>query len=379
MIEISKSLYLINVKIIYLIVSLFVRTEKQKILFVSEFNHTLDSFDKNISDLVYKKKEMNPKKTKLIKQIIEIKKAKYIFCDNYYVLLGAINTKNKIVIQCWHAGGAIKKIGFSSMENKNKSKRAQKRFQKVYDSANFYVCASEHMKKTFMESFRQPESKMLLSGYPKIDLYQKEEYLNYIEEIRKNSEKTFTKLNILYLPTFRQNEEDNIEQIVFLEKLSKELSREFNIFYKLHDKVKNSKKIKVKLKECENIIEINSGEIEYYYYFTDLLITDYSSVIFEYNLYNSNVLLYTYDYEKYKTNPGFNIDFNMFEKNMYENSEYIIKKIKSHEKIEQLDMQTRKEYQFYKKNSIARTVFKEIINLQKDNTNVVDYKKYEMK
>ena len=63
----------------------------------------------------------------------------------------------------------------------------------------------------------------------------------------------------------------------------------------------------------------------------DLLISDYSGVIFDYLFLNRPIILYTPDLKTYKSNPGLNFDFNNFDFG-YKTNNYIglIKLIKKH-------------------------------------------------
>ena len=53
----------------------------------------------------------------------------------------------------------------------------------------------------------------------------------------------------------------------------------------------------------------SNTEIEQLYHISDALITDYSSVMFDYSLLNKPMIFWVFDYETYVKNRGLNFDF----------------------------------------------------------------------
>ncbi len=291
-----KSLYIFLFKLRYLLISLFIRENKSTILFISEFENTLNFIDSRYSNQLYNKLYIS-KKDSLGSKIKKLSKAKYIYSDNYNVLLGYV-PKTKIKIQVWHAAIAIKKIGFDA-NNTSLNKRAVKRYQKVYDSYDYYICASDHMKETFMSSFNQPKEKMLVLGYPKYDIYLSKTFLSDVEKFTIVNSEYLEKLNILYIPTFKNTNEENEKQIEFINELTSRLSNKYNILYKAHHKVDiDLSKVKA------NVIY---KDLEKFIYLSDIIITDYSSVAIDGIILNKQVIYYTPDKDVYENEIGLNV------------------------------------------------------------------------
>ncbi len=294
--EILKSFYLFIFKLRYLINSIFIRENQNTILFISEFENTLVTIENRYSNQLYNKLYIN-KEDSLRSKIKKICKAKYIYSDNYNVLLGYVS-KKKVKIQVWHAAIAIKKIGFDAKTTLT-SKKSIKRYQRVYDSYNYYICASEHMKETFIDSFNQPEEKMLVLGYPKYDIYLEKNFLSNVEKFTVINSQYLEKLNILYVPTFKNTKEDNDKQIDFVNELSSKVSSEYNILYKAHHKAD------------VDITKINANiiyeDLEKFIYLSDFIITDYSSVAMDGITLDKQVIYYTPDLEEYESQTGLNV------------------------------------------------------------------------
>ncbi len=294
--EILKSFYLFVFKFRYIVNRIFIKENQNTILFISEFENTLTSIESRYSNQIYNKLYIN-KEDSLKSKIKKICKAKYIYSDNYNVLLGYVS-KNKIKVQVWHAAIAIKKIGFDA-KTTSLNKRAIKRYQKVYDSYDYYICASEHMKETFMSSFNQPEEKMLVLGYPKYDTYLNKNFLSDVEKFTIVNSDYLEKLNILYVPTFKNTKEENEKQIDFVNELSLNLSDKYNILYKAHHKAN------VDLKKVNaNIIY---KDLEKFIYLSDIIITDYSSVAIDGIILDKQVIYYTPDIDIYENETGLNV------------------------------------------------------------------------
>ncbi len=294
--EILKSLYLLAFRIRYFLNSIFIKENKNTILFISEFENTLTSIDSRYSSQLYNKLYIN-KNDSLKSKIKKICKAKYIYLDNYNVLMGYAS-KKKIKVQVWHAAIAIKKIGFDA-NTTSTNKRAIKRYQRVYDSYDYFICASEHIKEVFMSSFNQPKEKMLVLGYPKYDTYLNKTFLTDVEKFTIINSEYLEKLNILYIPTFKNNKEDNEKQIDFVNELSSKLSSKYNILYKAHHKVD------VDLTKVDaNIIY---KDLEKFIYLSDIIITDYSSVSIDGIILDKQVIYYTPDLEEYTEQTGLNV------------------------------------------------------------------------
>lgn len=295
-----KRIYLLWFQTKYFIFSLFIKQEYNTILFIQEFNHTLDLIQNRYSSSIYNKVNIYPKE-KTNTKIKKILKAKTIYIDNYNILLGYVPKKKKTIFQVWHGAMAVKNIGFADEHLKNVSETNRKRYQRVYDSVDYYICASEHIKETFMTSFNQKESKMLMLGYPKLDYYLDSNYKDKIQTIQIQNEYLLNRMNILYIPTFRDNDIDNEKQIKFINQLYNDFQEEYNILYKIHPKVK-------KIQPQINGKEVLSEELECMIGIADIIITDYSSIIVEGLLQEKALIYYLYDLENYNANRGLNLN-----------------------------------------------------------------------
>lgn len=225
-----------------------------------------------------------------------LKSARVILCDNYFAILGGIDflPKTKIV-QLWHANGAIKKFGLEAHYAKKATQTDQKRYRDVYRRYTHCVVSSPKMASIFERSY-QRELTFLPFGYPPTDQYFKRD-----DEKIKEMKKIFGgKKLLLYAPTYREERGDFF---IDFNRLLTELP-EWNILVQLHphdfEQLQHLKKI-------EGIITNFKGyKIQDLFPIIDCLVTDYSSIPFEYSLSNPSGMIcyFCYDYDLYDKTVG---------------------------------------------------------------------------
>jgi len=109
---------------------------------------------------------------------------------------------------------------------------------------------------------------------------------------------------VFYLPTWRglagQVSDDRDQLLADLRYLSKHLSQEFVLYVKLHPFSKM-----IDLGEFDNVFKMPKA-YELYEFLTavDILVTDYSSIMYDFALVNRLVVLYTYDEDEYFATRG---------------------------------------------------------------------------
>ncbi|MFT8595825.1 MAG: CDP-glycerol glycerophosphotransferase family protein [Lentilactobacillus hilgardii] len=235
--------------------------------------------------------------------------ARVIFCDNYYAFLGGLVHPNKMkIIQIWHANGAIKKFGWEDPTTEERSKSDKKRFQDVYDHFDEYIVASEAMGNVFQHSYHESVEKMQLLGYPRSDQYlDKQWQVSARERIYRAAPELREHRVILYAPTYRPDKSFKLPV-----GLGAALSADQNaiVVVKLHPVLRNR----------ENAMrQIGNPRIKFYHELAtsellavaDTLVTDYSSVAFDFSLLPNakSLIFFMFDLERYRLDPGVQDDF----------------------------------------------------------------------
>lgn len=230
--------------------------------------------------------------------------SKYIFLnDNFFPFAFMKFNRKTIVIQLWHAPGAFKKFG-GSVENASMLKM-------ISDNTNYLITTSKHIEDYYSEAFQIEKSKIMPLGLPRADYYFKNHDIDKLrDEFNKKYNLSNDKKIILYAPTFRENKDfNNVFNYLDLDEFNNRLSDDYILVLRLHPKIK---------KFYSSDISVNGDYIDCSDYkneqelllISDILITDYSSIMIEFGLLNKPIIFFAYDLDNYLDNErGFYLDY----------------------------------------------------------------------
>lgn len=255
---------------------------------------------------------------------------------NYRVEDHIYPKKDQVYFQCWH-GTPLKKLGYdlkgthnamnSEKEIHDKYKIDAKKFSYILSPSRF---ASEKFKSAWNLTNTGMEDKIMEIGYPRNDfLY------NYndkdIAEIKERLKLPKNKKVILYAPTWRDDQHKSGVGYVYntevnFDYLKQNLQNQYIILFRAHYLVANSFDFN---KYQEFIYDVSQEDnINDLYVISDILITDYSSVFFDYANLKRPMIFYMYDFEKYKDElRGFYLDINELPGPITKTEEELIKAI----------------------------------------------------
>ena len=226
--------------------------------------------------------------------------AKVIVTDDYLKYLRYFPLKNEQrVIQLWHACGAFKKFG---LRGTNLSPVVDKATHAQYN----LVCVSgESVRDIYADTFDVPIEIVQALGCPETDVFFNSKLIKKTEKsIYRSYRQLKGKEVILYAPTFRDNGKRQIfTPHLDFEALSKALGPEQVLVICPHPVMENE----IIDKKYDNILVIRDFTTKQLMLISSMLITDYSSVIFEYSLLNKPMAFYCYDYDSY--NRSFYLDY----------------------------------------------------------------------
>lgn len=228
-----------------------------------------------------------------------------IIMDNYFGLLAVTKFKNEVeCIQIWHAAGAIKTFGFEDLSVQSRTPRAFRRFQSVYNQFHRIVVGSDIMADRFLKAFHLPEKVILRTGIPRTDLfYNQNAKETAIKKLREKNPIIEDKKVILYAPTYRDQELEAFHLELDIKKLQQVLRDTHVLFLRLHPAVKGTL----------NLDAYDPGFVFDYtgihdtnelLFITDLLITDYSSIPYEFSILEKPMIFYAYDEKAYLGERG---------------------------------------------------------------------------
>ena len=189
-------------------------------------------------------------------------------------------------------------------------KKGNKSFaSKGHFNADILTVQGNYEADIFSRAFAVPDRKILRCGLPRNDFL-----ANYTERDKlKIKQKLSIPLNkqiILYAPTFREYERDKMNNIVFkspinLSKWEEHLKDQYCLIFRAH--YENARIMNIT--ENKFVRDMSAYEtMEDLMIVSDILISDYSSVFFDYSIMNKIMLHYTYDYDEYSSKRGMYFD-----------------------------------------------------------------------
>lgn len=217
-------------------------------------------------------------------------------------------------VQTWH-GTPLKRLATDMDEVHmpgTNTVKYKENFIKEASKWDYLISPNAYSTEIFKRAF-QFDRKMIESGYPRNDILINANNQETINNIKKLSNLPLDKKIILYAPTWRDNQFYEKGKYKFdlemdLEKMREELGEEYIIVLRLHYLVAEN----LDLTGYEGFIYDFSyhEDIRELYLISDILITDYSSVFFDYANLKRPMLFFVYDIDEYRDNlRGFYFDF----------------------------------------------------------------------
>ncbi|WP_198534980.1 bifunctional glycosyltransferase/CDP-glycerol:glycerophosphate glycerophosphotransferase [Streptomyces natalensis] len=206
-------------------------------------------------------------------------------------------------VQTWH-GSALKKMGFDQPSLKAQTRQQQAEQQQSLDRFDRFLIRSEHDVRTLAKAFRLPEKTLLRVGYPRNDALvrtrQREAELGRRErgelaaELGIPDEKTV----LLYAPTFRKagGRHGRFVLPFDVERFAEQFGDRYVLLVRSH----YLNHVVLPPTVEGTVIDVSARhDVTPILALADGLITDYSSVMFDYALLDRPLVFFTYDYDEY--------------------------------------------------------------------------------
>ena len=235
--------------------------------------------------------------------------------------------KEQYYIQTWHGDIALKKIERDAEEKLDKDYIVTAK--RDSENIDLFISGTKWMTKKLSSTFWY-DGKILEVGMPRYDLF----YLNENEKLN-NKEKIMKSLSIeknvkiiLYAPTFRNNKRVDIYTLNYNQLLNmcrNKWGEEWKIFIRLHPNIQDMHK---KIKYNDNVIDMSTyPDINELINICDILITDYSSCMFDAMIARKKCFLYAIDIKDYYDERGFYWKFDELPFSLATNNEDLLNNI----------------------------------------------------
>ena len=228
-----------------------------------------------------------------------------IICDNFLPAASCQKRRGTKVIQLWHACGCYKKFGYDTEDDIPRNYHGAN----VYRNADLVTVSGEAAIKPFASAMRLPDSCIRATGVSRTDLYFRDSWKKACTErfYRKYPEAKGKKV-VLWAPTFRGNA--GLPEVISLNlaALQNDLGEEYYVLAALHPHMLKSTDDNEPHPVCDAERHAVGLPTEQLYPVTDVLIADYSSLIYEYLLFGKPLVLYVPDLPEYREARGFYMD-----------------------------------------------------------------------
>lgn len=264
-------------------------------------------------------------------------RAKY-WVSNWRISEAIQKKDEQIFVQTWH-GTPLKKIGMDLKIEGNATtsqKAGHKKYLSDAEKYDYFISPSKFCTDVFRSAFGLSilgkDNIIIEEGYPRNDfLYQYQE--SDVNTIKQKLGIDKDKKVILYAPTWRDNQHQlgvgyTSNSFDYIKKMIDTISDEYVILLRLHYLVAS----KLNLEGYENkVIDCSKlDDVNYLYVISDILITDYSSVFFDYSNLKRPILFYMYDLEEYENGiRDFYIDLSELPGPIIKTEEELIQSVKN--------------------------------------------------
>ncbi|WP_151773338.1 bifunctional glycosyltransferase/CDP-glycerol:glycerophosphate glycerophosphotransferase [Streptomyces abyssomicinicus] len=236
--------------------------------------------------------------------IAELARAEF-WIDNQGFPLKLAKRPETTYIQTWH-GSALKRMGFDTPQMRVLPERERLAYQRAVDRFDHFVVRGRHDELTLARAYRIPPEKLLRTGYPRNDALVRARESGVpdpaAEELAERLGVRRDLPVVLYAPTFRAREGGGVEDFAFpfdIDEFAGRFGDELTLLVRTH----YLNGVTLPPSVAGRVVDV-SGEpdITPVLLLADVLVTDYSSVMFDYALLQRPMVFFTYDWDDYVHN-----------------------------------------------------------------------------
>lgn len=244
-----------------------------------------------------------------------------------------------ICLETWH-GTPLKRLAFDLEDTYSTVQNYKSNFYKQTRGWDYLLSDNPFSTEKFQRCFLVDREQILESGYPANDPMYAPDLEERAAKIKKKLGIDPNKKVIMYAPTWRDDNMIDKGQYGFeldldINRLKAEFGDEYVLLLRLHYLVVD----RFDMKQFGDFaVDVcNYDDVTELYLISDMLITDYSSVFFDYGNLKRPVLFYMYDLEKYRdVLHGFYLDIDKdLPGPIFRTNDEVVEAIKNIDKIQE--------------------------------------------
>lgn len=268
---------------------------------------------------------------KTVKSDMLLKKCKYLLTSGVIISncgLGSYVPKRKeqLFINTWHGGGAYKRVGIADLSSQNK---VENYITKICGKqTDIFISSSRKFTEVMSASKLIPKERFLECGMPRNDsLVKGIKFCDAEADIRKRYHIMKGEKMVLYAPTFRGKEQSaecnwDIDIEACVNAFEKRFGGSWCFLVRKHHFVKAGK-----MKDCIDVSDY--PDMQSLLQVVDVLITDYSSSMWDFSLTRKPGFLYTPDIDTYSKERSFYTDPKIWSYPVAESNDKLVEMIEA--------------------------------------------------
>ncbi len=240
-------------------------------------------------------------------------RADVIVIDDYQPVIRHLSAEDARIVQLWHAVGAFKTVGYSRVGKPG----APSPYDSAHKNYSAAIVSSRADIAVYAEAFGIPEGRVVPTGIPRVDpMFDPEHRARALDQVRRLFPVTEGRFTILFAPTFRGHGAHSATydaariDLFRLHELC--VDRDAVCLIRMHPFVREPLRIPEHLRD--RLIDASNPALEPndLLFAVDLLVTDYSSIVFEFSTLGRPMLFYAYDLEAYVASRDFYEPYDTF-------------------------------------------------------------------
>jgi CDP-ribitol ribitolphosphotransferase len=239
--------------------------------------------------------------------------SRLVIVDDYFFPIYPVKKRLGVtIVQVWHACGAFKRFGRATLEAEWGADQIFLKWVPIHSNYDLTLVSSASIAPIYAEAFGQStETISAAFGIPRTDVLLPSPRRDTAERaVRERLGLRDGRTTILYAPTFRGADlkEAVAPELLDIAALHRALGSEYRLILRLHSFVKSAMRIPPEVGDfvVDASAEPDANEV---LLAGDILVSDYSSIIFEYALLNRPMAFLAPDLAAYERERGFFFDY----------------------------------------------------------------------
>lgn len=258
--------------------------------------------DASLEVVVLNHRNTNPARVpfQMLAEMYHLATSRACITDSYMAVISVLtHKKSLVVVQMWHALGAIKRFGLAALDNAEGRPSGLAGAMRMHQGYDWVIAGGERMIEPFAEAFGVGPSTVLPIGTPRVDLLVDPANVERKQQrIAAAHPHLGRKPVVLYAPTFRKGAPVQVDEM--LDALGED---QFDVVVALHPLDRRDFSDRPGVTQDADFSTLDWLAV------ADHVITDYSAIVFDAAVVGVPLYFYAYDLDTYRGRRGLFLDY----------------------------------------------------------------------